>query len=152
MRMRSLLVCVMLISTLSMANWITTAARPLPQDSLEGDLWLQWNQETREVYYAAYIRGLSRGFYEACTAVSPRSRVIQLNRPQKKDALDTCLKKSPRFTKEDPRYYLETITALYRDHPEIRRVSIGRLILFMSDSNKLTPEQIRDKFRPSQPH
>lgn len=114
------------------------------QSESDGKTWLEWRPEVQNVYVAAYLIGLQRGFLSGCAA-SPAGKA-KFNLKDRPYPLDACVGQAPEYSKEST-YYVEQLTAFYRDNPKLRNVLIRDLLGYMADKPGLTAPEIRDTLK-----
>jgi hypothetical protein len=119
--------------------------RTLAANVLEpGADWLKWSDDTRLVYISAYLSGHARGFRDGCEV---GQEIYSAGKPSGLPG-EKCIPKFPKHS-ENLEDYAATITNYYRSYPGDGHVPIFKLLEGLSDSRKLTIQQLHPYYGPS---
>jgi|GEM_PF-5634634 hypothetical protein len=115
------------------------------QDGSEGDEWMKWDNNLRQVYVRAYVQGLMNGFNRGCdegvSAAQPKApgdTVLKF--------MTTCISHSP-VSQRDSMKMVDQITSFYTRYPEQRSLNISDVFLGLHAG--LSLEQIHRHFTGS---
>jgi len=96
----------------------------------EGEMWLKWDMSTRNAYVYAYVKGITRGFMQGCSAgVDYLSAMRKYTPGEAESTLNGCASLSPiKLARIDDRAMIQSITQFYKIYPQQRVVYISDLL------------------------
>jgi hypothetical protein len=130
---------------LFLANPAAAQVRPEQRD--RGGEWLSWSPGERSTYINGFISGYLRGSHEACLAAND---VFEVGKPHRlgNDPAARCEARLDTYSKfrtgsgPDPTFYTQVITDFYTKHPEYQGVPFVYLLLFLTDRQYKTDDQL----------
>jgi hypothetical protein len=111
----------------------------------EGEDWMKWDSDTREIYVGCYFVAFNHGFKSACKKAALSDKSSSASKVSEAPD-EPCVAKMPQFTRP-VEFYSQKITDYYRSYPSDRYAMIRELLDYMSDSQNLTLEQIHERLK-----
>ena len=113
----------------------------------EGDKWLQWNTQTKQVYVEAYVLGIQSGYTKGCSegifALQPKIKGGEAIR-----YANLCLAHSP-ISEKDSSKMIDDITEFYTKYPKQRYLYISDILLRLHAGFSI--QQIHEHFEGAKP-
>jgi hypothetical protein len=120
-----------LISCIAILLAIVLVVRPLAaqRQCCQGDLWLKFDQSSRERYVDGYFLGYSRGHEKGCEDAAKRHN----------SSTDDC-GIQPLDLSKDTQFYVRSLTTFYTRYPDARDIYIYEILELLGEN--LTLEEI----------
>jgi hypothetical protein len=108
----------------------------------EGEVWLKWNDEQRDAYVYAYLKGLTRGYHKGCFEAA---KIANPSGDLKSDPEKKCEQVGPEFYGEIS-YYSHKVTAFYQRYPKQRFLFITDILNNLAYKRDMTLEEIHKRY------
>jgi hypothetical protein len=141
--------------------FVSRTAPATPEELNAGKQWLGWTLDQRNVYVYGFIEGYWKGSQTACRLaddlfeVGKHHRVGEGPRARCENRLEQYTKIKTTDSGPDFSAYTTLVTEFYARHPEYQNVSIGYLLLSLSDRNYQSVDQLyqmaKREWRAAQP-
>ncbi len=114
-------------------------------DGGQGNLWLKWSGQERELFVTGYVTGLIKGYGRGCRTADTLSPQPSFKATEN-SALGNCVAKGPSFSMSLDAY-AQKATEFYQHYPEDRDLKVYSLLDLLSDSEHKSFIQIDEMYR-----
>ena len=118
---------VLSIGAFSVVLYQRINSRSVPFGGADGNEWLRWGQDTRDLYVTAFAHGMMRGYSQGCQAAISTA-IPSIDGPKVPEAFNRCWSRYP-ISSRDSIQLVGAITEFYKKYPDRRSLNASDILL-----------------------